>query len=478
MSQPARILAVDDEDDILFTIQQALQPEGYEVALAHSPAEALDSLEQAPPSLMLLDIRMGDQETAGVDLLARLRERGSDVTVIIISAMGQVDLAVKCMKLGAYDFLAKPFDITELKVTVANALRTRKLQDEVDRLRGLVEKRGLEGLRGESPAMRSVAGLIRRVAGHDITVIVTGESGTGKEVVAEAIHGESRRADKPFVSIDCTAIPEHLVESELFGFEKGAFTGAAERKLGRFELANGGTLFLDEVGNLPLPVQMKLLRVLQERRLTRLGGKASLPIDVRVVVATNADLHKLIAQGSFREDLFYRLNEFIIALPPLREREGDVELLARHFLTRFNSQFGRQVPGFSPEARQALLDHPWPGNVRELQSVVKRAVILAAEGPVLLEHLPAELTGASHPALEPAAAPPEPGLAPAAAASEEAPGEALSLKEVTARAVQRLEKEMIAQALKSCRWNKVKAAKQLKIDYKTLYNKMREYEIK
>jgi len=375
------------------------------------------------------------------------------------------------MKLGAYDFMAKPFDITELKVTVANALRTRKLEDEVDRLRGLVEKRGLEGLRGESPAMRSVVDLIRRVAGHDITVLITGESGTGKEVVAEAIHAESQRSDKPFVSIDCTALPEHLVESELFGFEKGAFTGAAERKLGRFELANGGTLFLDEVGNLPLPVQMKLLRVLQERRLTRLGGKASVPIDVRVVVATNADLRKLIAQGAFREDLFYRLNEFIIHLPRLRDREGDVDLLARHFLSRYNSQFGRQVPGFSPEARQAMLRHPWTGNVRELQNVVKRAVILAAEGPILVDHLPAELKGM------PLEAPPPSPESLAADAAGSAEGEAPSMKEVTARAVERLEKEMITRALQSCRFNKVKAAKLLKIDYKTLYNKLREYEI-
>jgi two-component system response regulator HydG len=475
MTQPIRILAVDDEPENCFVIHKALEEEGYELHLAYSGPEALESAEKVKPDLVLLDIRMPGMD--GVEVLSHLRERNQDISVIVVSAFGDASVAVKCMKLGAYDYMTKPINIHELKITVANALRTRKLEDEVGRLKSLFEKRGLERLEGDSQPMKKVVELVRRVAEHDITVLITGESGTGKEVVAEAIHMESRRHDKPFVSIDCTALPEHLVESELFGFEKGAFTGASERKLGRFELANGGTLFLDEIGNLPLQVQVKLLRVLQERKLSRLGGKTTIPIDVRVIAATNADLKKMIAKGEFREDIFYRINEFTIHLPPLREREGDVELLAKHFLNRFNSQYNRGVSGFSPAARQAILKHTWTGNVRELQNAIKRAVILA-ESTIELWHLPQEVAGL-------AMAPEEQAPSPAGLSAESAVASALpaegeempSLKEVTAQAVQQLEREMITRALKTCRWNKVKAAKMLQIDYKTLYNKLREYNI-
>jgi two-component system response regulator AtoC len=314
-----------------------------------------------------------------------------------------------------------------------------------------------EHLIGDSAALRNVLELVSRVAAYDISVLVTGESGTGKEVVAKSIHALSPRRAGPFVSVDCAALPEALIESELFGFEEGAFTGAVERRMGRFEAAHGGVLFLDEIANLPLRVQVKLLRILQERSLSRLGSKTSFPIDVRIVAATHADLKGAIGRGEFREDLYYRLHEFNVQLPPLRARGGDTMLLAAHFLKSFNLQFGRRLNGFSPEAEEALKRHAWPGNVRELQNTIKRAAILA-EGRIELSDLSIG----------------------APAASERGPvrpNAVLKLKAATLRAMKIVEPVMIHRALQASRWNKTQTAKILKIDYKTLYNKLREYQI-
>lgn len=460
----ARVLVVDDEPENCFVVAKALEDEGYRPLIAYSGPDALEQLESDPLiQLVLLDIRMPGMD--GVEVLGRIREKDHDLPVVIVSAFEQVSTAVKCMRLGAYDYLTKPLNIHELKITVANTFRTLKLQNEVTQLRSEIDKRrGLEQLVGGSAAIQQVAALIQRVAQHDISVLITGQSGTGKEVVAEAIHALSPRRSKPLVSVDCTALPEHLIESELFGYEKGAFTGASERKPGRFEMAQGGTLFLDEIGNLPASAQMKLLRVIQERQVTRLGGKQAFNIDVRLLAATNADLRGMMRSGGFREDLYHRLNEFTIHLPPLQERHGDVELLAAYFLHRFNGQFKRQVSGFSADAMQCLRAYPWPGNVRELHNVIKRGVVLA-ESQIELANLPSEIRQAARPpsvdaALEPAG---NPALQP--------------LKAATQQAVAKVERELIQAALLSTHNNKMQAAKLLQIDYKTLFNKLKEHQL-
>ena len=450
-----RVLAVDDEPDISRVVAEALGTEGFETVPAASGEEALALYAKERFDLVLLDVRMAGID--GVETLDRLRQMDAGALVVMLSAFDHVSTAVQCMRLGAYDYLTKPLNTYELRITISNALRTQRLQVEVERLRQEVEKgRGLDRLVGDEPAMRTLRDLIQRIAGHDISVLVTGEHGTGKELVAESLHLLSDRKDRPFVSVDCAALPESLIESELFGHEKGAFTGARDRKIGRFELASGGVLFLDEIGNLPASVQVKLLRVLQERRLTRLGSNVEVPIDVRLVAATNVDLAEAIRKGQFREDLYYRLNEFHIRVPSLKERCGDVPLLANYFLHRFNLQFGRQVLRFSSEALDAIKAHAWTGNVRELQNAVKRAVILA-EDEIEAAHLPPEVSGIIEGAVSTA--------------------EPRPLREMADGAVQVAEAEMIRRALQESRWNKQKAAKLLQIDYKTLFNKIKEYQI-
>jgi DNA-binding NtrC family response regulator len=445
----AKVLAVDDEPDIARVVAEALGTESYETVPAASGEEALELYAKNRFDLVLLDVRLGGID--GVETLDRLRRMDSTALVVMLSSFDNVNTAVQCMRLGAYDYLTKPLNTYELRITLANALRTRRLISEVERLRREVEKgRGLERLVGDEPCMHQMRDLIKRIAAHDISVLVTGDSGTGKELVAESLHLLSDRRDRPFVSVDCAALPEPLIESELFGYEKGAFTGARERKLGRFELASGGVLFLDEIGNLPPNVQVKLLRVLQERKISRLGSNAEIVIDVRLVAATNVDLQDAIRRGAFREDLYYRLAEFHIKVPALKERPGDIPLLANYYLHRFNLQFGRQVLRFSPPAMEAIKAHQWTGNVREMQNAVKRAVILAEE-EIDLVHLPPEIGGQ--------AGPPQP------------------LKVISEGAVAAAEKEMILRALQEARWNKQKAARMLQIDYKTLFNKIKEYAI-
>lgn len=459
MPNDRHILIVDDEPEHCLVVSQALQAAGYATEVAQDGPRALALSREKRFDLYLLDIRM--QPMDGIQVLQTLRSLDPEIQVIMLSALGDVDVAVKCMKLGAYDFLSKPINLDELMITVGNAMKSMQLQQEVQTLRTQIQiQQSTDQLLGESPKMQELLHTIEQVARHDITVMIRGESGTGKELTARALHASSRRAHAPFISVDCATLPETLVESELFGYERGAFTGASGRKLGRFEQAGEGTLFLDEIGNLDVAVQIKLLRVLQERRFTRLGGKEELPFRATVVTATNLNLEHAIREGRFREDLYYRLNEFVPHLPPLRERREDIPLLVKHFIDMFNLSFKKKIKGLNAEVLNCFMNYPWPGNIREMKNLIKRAVVLA-DDEIEIRHLPEQAFG-------------DPGLLPEAGVQTAASG---SLKDIVHKEVASVETRVIRQTLEACRWNRSLAAKQLEIDYKTLYNKMKEYKI-
>lgn len=456
-----KIVAIDDEPQIGWLMSRILAEEGYQPLVADNGQDGLELIQRERPELVLLDLRLPG--LSGIEILRRVREFDKEQMVIILSAFESFEAAVQALKLGAYDFLTKPINVEEMKVTLKNALHTRTLVREVQSLKLQVEesRRG-PNLIGNSPAMEEIARQMDLVSRHNISILILGESGTGKELLARAIHNQSLRSQEAFVCIDCSTIPENLIESELFGFERGAFTGAAERKLGRLEMANRGTLFLDEVGNMPASMQMKLLRVIQERTLTRLGGKHPIPIDIRLISATNLDIRQSLASGAFREDLYYRLNEFTLTLPPLRERGEDHELLGQYFLERFNREFHKSIQGFTPEARQCLEAYAWPGNVREFQAAIKRAVIFAKDW-IGLEHLPPEVAG------------PGPGVSRSSFWVQAGLEEIRPIKEVSRRVVAQVERELIQRALAKSRGNKIQCARWLGIDYKTLFNKLRQY---
>jgi len=387
MSQPptARVLIADDEDGLRWVLEKGLRQAGYEVTAVRDGDEALRAFSEAPFDLVFLDIRMPG--TDGLTVLAKLRALASDAHVIVMTAHGTMETAIQAMQRGAYDYLAKPFDLDEVLLLAERALAAGRLTQEVARLKtGLQEVWEFGALIGRHPRMQEVYKTIGRIAASDVTVLLRGESGTGKELVARAIHHYSRRAGRPFVAVSSAAIPGTLLESELFGHERGAFTDAKERKLGKLELAHGGTLFLDEIGDMPPELQTKLLRALQERTIERVGGQESLRIDVRVLAATNRDLETMMREGRFREDLFYRLNVVTVTLPPLRERRRDIPLLVEHLLAKYAAELGER--GVAPEALDRLVGHDWPGNVRELENVVQRAMVMATTGVILPEHLP------------------------------------------------------------------------------------------
>jgi len=387
MSQPptARVLIADDEDGLRWVLEKGLRQAGYEVTAVRDGDEALRAFSEAPFDLVFLDIRMPG--TDGLTVLAKLRALASDAHVIVMTAHGTMETAIQAMQRGAYDYLAKPFDLDEVLLLAERALAAGRLTQEVARLKtGLQEVWEFGALIGRHPRMQEVYKTIGRIAASDVTVLLRGESGTGKELVARAIHHYSRRAGRPFVAVSSAAIPGTLLESELFGHERGAFTDAKERKLGKLELAHGGTLFLDEIGDMPPELQTKLLRALQERTIERVGGQESLRIDVRVLAATNRDLETMMREGRFREDLFYRLNVVTVTLPPLRERRRDIPLLVEHLLAKYATELGER--GVAPEALDRLVGHDWPGNVRELENVVQRAMVMATTGVILPEHLP------------------------------------------------------------------------------------------
>jgi two-component system response regulator HydG len=379
------ILVVDDEASARSGLERLLVSEKYKVSTADSGEAALALVEASPPDLLVTDLRMPKMD--GIALLEELRRRGNDIPVIVATAFGDIQNAVSAMRAGADDYLTKPIEFDALLVAVEKALSQHALRVEAENLRRQVREengQGLRGLVGSSAAMQRFYATLRKVAPSRATVLVSGESGTGKGEVAKALHELSPRKSKPFVTVHCAALAENLLESELFGHEKGAFTGADRRRPGRFEVADGGTLFLDEVGEIPLSTQVKLLRVLQERAFERVGGNETIRVDVRLVAATNKDLTEQVGKGAFREDLYYRLAVVSLDMPPLWQRGGDVLLLAEHFLTKYSAENGRSMRGFSAAARRRLLEHRWPGNVRALENTVERAVVLA-EGDIIEE---------------------------------------------------------------------------------------------
>jgi DNA-binding NtrC family response regulator len=383
------VLVVDDDPGVRESFRLILEDD-YRLLEAAEGSEALDLVRRRPVDLVLLDLRLPGSD--GLEILERIKAIDDQIEVILVTAAQSVRTAVAAIKLGAFDYVTKPFEEEELLALVRRAVERRALDREVVYLRSELEREhDFDELVGESPAMRQLAQLVTSVARSPLTVLVTGESGTGKELVARALHGQGARRQGPFVPVNVAAIAETLIESDLFGHEKGAFTGATARKVGRFELAQGGTLFLDEIASLRVDLQAKILRVLQEREIERVGGTRRIPIDVRVVAASNTDLRRAVRAGTFREDLFYRLNVVEIAVPPLRDRRQDIPLLVDHFIRKYDRRFHRRVERMSPQALEVLLGHRWPGNVRELQNLVERCVALV-DGPTIeVEHLPLDL---------------------------------------------------------------------------------------
>jgi DNA-binding NtrC family response regulator len=449
----ARILIADDEEKMRRVLEIMLSQDGYRIAAAQDGLEALTAFEKHPCDLVITDLKMPRLD--GLELIRKLRKVSPDVPVIVITAFGSVETAVAAMKEGAFDYVTKPFDREEIRVLVSKALGYGSLRRENSFLREEVRRRAtFEELVCASPRMRDAYQLAGQVAAATATVLISGESGTGKELLARAIHHASPRNGGPFVAINCASIPETLLESELLGYEKGAFTGADRAKPGRFELAEQGTLFLDEIGDMPQSLQAKLLRVLQERSFERLGGTRTLEVDVRMIAATNQNVIELVKQGRFRDDLYYRLSVFPIHLPPLRERPEDIPLLALHFLKRFGGEMGKAVRTYSEEALALLRSYAWPGNVRELQNVVERAVILSKTDTI----------GAAEIALGGGTAAERAGAFRALI-----PSDGISLEEV--------ERQLIAAALDLADQNQVKAAALLRITRNTLRYRMEKYGI-
>ena len=382
-----RVLVVADEGNALEALETLLREEGYEIESAPDGEQALAMLERFDPEVVLTDLKM--PKVGGLELCERGRAALPHATFVVMTAFGTIDTAIEAIKRGAENYVTKPIDIDALSALLARAMEKAKLSAEAARLRAQLESRfSFDRVLGDHPVMQRLMKMVAQVAPSRSTVLIVGESGTGKELIAAAIHQNSKRKDRPFVRLNCAALAETLLESELFGHEKGAFTGAIGRREGRFEQADGGTLFLDEVSEIPLSVQVKLLRFLQERQLERVGSNETLQLDVRVVAATNKDLRALVESGKFREDLYYRLNVIQLDLPPLRARRSDIPLLASHFLHAFAKENERELTGFTDEAMQLLLAYPWPGNVRELENAIERAVVLSTGDTIGAELLP------------------------------------------------------------------------------------------
>jgi two-component system response regulator AtoC len=460
------MLVVDDDDGLREYLEALATSRGFQVFAAPTGEDAIALLDRARPELVTLDLILPGMN--GLDTLKVLKERLPDVPVIMLSGHGQARSIVEAMKLGAADFLRKPFEVEELEVAFQKALEKRALEQEVEELRGRVRSEAeLLMLCGDDLKMREVRDIIEQVADTDITVLVRGESGTGKELVARALHRLSTRVDRPFVKVNCAALPSELLESELFGFEKGAFTGAQRRKLGKFEYANHGTIFLDEISEMHPALQAKLLQVLQDGEFSRLGGESDVRVDTRVIAATNRNLEQAVQEGSFREDLFYRLNVVTVKLPALRDRKDAIPLLVDHFLNMYNRQYGKSVKQLQPETLERFHAYGWPGNVRELENMVKRMVVLGNEA-ALLEEITHRIGAAG------AAAGPESPFDLGPAGVDLADGKGVDLKAIAKRAAQIAEKRVIERVLDQTRWNRKDAAERLQISYKALLYKMKE----
>ncbi|MEW6234433.1 MAG: sigma-54 dependent transcriptional regulator [Candidatus Omnitrophota bacterium] len=394
MLRRGAVLIVDDEKGMRHILSRLLADEGYSVETAGSGDEALGKIVQDSFDVAMIDIRMPGMD--GLTLLDRLREESPDTSVIMMTAYGTIEDAVSAMKRGAYEFITKPFNNDEVIHIIGNAFERKRLLDRNRYLsQALEERKQLEGLIGESRPMQALYRLIEKVAPTDSTVLILGESGTGKELVARALHNQSKRKDEKFIAVNCGALPRELIESELFGHEKGSFSGAHQRKIGLMESADGGSLLLDEIGDLPLELQVKILRVLEQKEIRRIGSVNPKTVDVRIVAATNRDLQDDVQQGAFRQDLFYRLSIMDLRLPPLRERKEDIPLLVDHFIARFNQKLNRSVEGISPEALRLLMNYDWPGNVRELENAIQRCMILRDSGVIGEEDIPSSATAAA-----------------------------------------------------------------------------------
>ena len=444
MKNGKKILIVDDELSVRNSLREWFLEDGFAVETAEDGNAALQRMHAGPYDIVIIDLKMPGMD--GITLERRIREIDKDAAIIILTAFASVETAVEALKLGAFDYITKPVDPDELSNTVRNALKQRHLEAENLRLKAKVSELTLPSpIIGDSPCMRRVLDLISMVAGTDANVVIRGESGTGKELIARAIHTQSERRFFPVVAVNCGSIPETLLESELFGHEKGAFTGAQYRRKGKIELAHGGTLFLDEIGDIPAKMQVDLLRVLEDRRFHRLGGTQEITSDFRLVCATNRDLEALIEEGSFREDLYYRINVFVIDLPPLRDRPEDIPTLTRHFIEKYSHAMAKPIKDLSPEVEDMLVSYSWPGNVRELENAVERAMVIGREPSIQPDDLPLQMTRNG----------------------EEPEGVSLAA----------LERRHIERILREEKGNITRTAAVLGIDRGTLYNKLQRYGI-
>ncbi|MBX3350488.1 MAG: sigma-54-dependent Fis family transcriptional regulator [Nitrospira sp.] len=455
-----KILVVDDEQSLREVLSIMLKRAGYAVTIAMDGEDAVELLQKEIFDLVITDLRM--PKVDGMEVLKAVKSASPETVVLIITAFASADSAVEAMKQGAYDYLTKPFQVDEVQLIIRNALEKRRLTTENMLLkREMASQSSFAQLVGQSEAIQRVFEVVRKVADSKSNVLICGESGTGKELVARAIHYNSARSALPFVAVNCSAVPETLLESELFGHMKGSFTGAIANKAGLFEIANGGTIFLDEIGDTTPTIQVKLLRVIQEREFRRVGGSQDIKVDVRVVAATNKDLEKAVADGSFREDLYYRLDVIPIRLPPLRMRTGDIPLLVNHFLERFAKESGKPKPVFSSDAMHVLLEHEWRGNVRELENLIERVVAFSVDGPVT----DADVRGWLH---RPTAPPPVQGV------PLDLTDEGLDLEGL----INGIEKDLLLKALERSKWVKKKAARMLRLNTRSFRYRLEKYAIK
>lgn len=455
----SRVLVVDDEANLRKVLAAMLRKDGYEVSVTADGEQALAEFQKNGADIVVTDLVM--PKLGGMELLKAVNAQRPDVPVIIITAHGTVDNAVEAIKRGAFDYITKPFEHAEIQAVVAKAARTQAANQD----RMTLEGKARNAIIGTSAEMQEIFKIIDKVADTPSTVLITGESGTGKELIATALHDGSSRRDKPLIRINCAAIPKDLMESELFGYERGAFTGAVTSKPGRFELADGGTLFLDEVGEIPLEMQVKLLRVLQESEFERVGGIKTTRVDVRLIAATNRDLKKEVEANRFRGDLFFRINVVPLVLPPLRDRAGDIPVLVTHFIEKFNKRLNKRITGISDEALALLKGYAWPGNIRELENMMERVIVFADGPQIIAKDLPDTVRGTAA----------TPGLTTPEASP--APGET-SLKDAVRLAQAEVEKAMIIKALEATSGNVTRAAKLLQISRKSLQTKMKEFGLR